>query len=236
MNIRFYIVFLVLLNCYTHLTFAQEALDIVNPYEIKANRSKQADTFYFSENAVLSNKAKLDTLRTYDVFLEIRKTPFGDAYMCNGNEISRQKYEDYKLFWNSTAGCKPCILYTYNDKEEIKFITFQYKDCLCGSYTEYYPNGQIKVKGQFKENNSSDWLNMRNRGLCNIRVGNWMYYYESGVVQKSEMYEEGRLKSFLNYAEGTESSKNKQLDSSKNPSDNEEKKNIFQRLKAKIKD
>ena len=70
---------------------AQDIIDIVDPYEMKVSRSKDADTFYFSQNATtaLAAKQKLDTLRTYDVFLEERPTPFGTAYMCNGNEVNK---------------------------------------------------------------------------------------------------------------------------------------------------
>ena len=77
---------------------AQDIIDIVDPYEMKVSRSKDADTFYFSQNATtaLAAKQKLDTLRTYDVFLEERPTPFGTAYMCNGNEVTKQKYFEYK--------------------------------------------------------------------------------------------------------------------------------------------
>ncbi|HOU47130.1 MAG TPA: hypothetical protein PLL99_04955, partial [Chitinophagales bacterium] len=59
---------------------AQDIIDIVDPYEMKVSRSPQADTFYFTQknnpNQTISSK-KLDTLRTYDVYLEERLTPFG---------------------------------------------------------------------------------------------------------------------------------------------------------------
>ena len=74
-------------------SFAQEEIDIVDPYQMKVSRSKEADTFYFTQNAPTAIKAKqkLDTLRTYDVFLEERPTPFGTAYMCNGIEVTKKK-------------------------------------------------------------------------------------------------------------------------------------------------
>ena len=31
-------------------SFAQEELDIVDPYQMKVSRSKEADTFYFTQN------------------------------------------------------------------------------------------------------------------------------------------------------------------------------------------
>ncbi|MBK9794122.1 MAG: hypothetical protein IPP60_13760 [Sphingobacteriales bacterium] len=131
---------------------AQDIIDIVDPYEMKVSRSKDADTFYFSQNATtaLAAKQKLDTLRTYDVFLEERPTPFGTAYMCNGNEVTKQKYFEYKKFWNASGACKPCLLYTYDDKNKLKYTAFQYEDCLCGSYVAYYQDGTKKVEGQFK--------------------------------------------------------------------------------------
>lgn len=173
---------------------AQEVIDIVDPYEMKVSRSPQADTFYFTQkNSTPPTIYKLDTLRTYDVYLEERKTPFGTAYMCNGAEITKQKYEAYKRFWNTTGSCQPCLLYTFNDKEQLKYVAFQYENCLCGSYKEYYPEGTLKTEGQFKQNPSTSWENIKLKGICNIREGKWIYYTAQGDILKTETYQYGKL-------------------------------------------
>ena len=51
--------------------------------------------------------------------------------------------------------CQPCFVYTFNDKDELKYIAFQYEEFLCGSYKEYYPAGTLKTEGQFKQNPSA---------------------------------------------------------------------------------
>ncbi len=220
----------------THPAFSQDEIDIVDPYEIKVSRSKEADTFYFTQNATtIAVKGKLDTLRTYDVFLEERPTPFGTAYMCNGKEVTKQKFFEYKKFWNASGACTPCMLYTYDDKNQLKYNAFQYEDCLCGSYTEYYPEKVKKVEGQFKANTSGSWENIKGRNLCNIRDGVWTYYLENGVIFKTETYVNGKLKEVTNTP--VNSSKNSNENSTRTePENSESKKGLLQRIKDKNKE
>jgi len=178
------------------LSFTQDIIDIVDPYEMKVARTKQADTFYFTQKSVSASivpNKKLDTLRTYDVYLEERITPFGKAYMCNGLEVSKQRYMDYKRFWDAAGACQPCLLYTYNDKDQLKYVAYQYEDCLCGSYKEYYAEGPLKAEGQFKQNTSGTWDKIRSKGICNVRDGKWVYYTPEGNILKVETYLNGKL-------------------------------------------
>lgn len=214
-------------------SFADDELDIVNPYEIKVSRSKEADTFYFTQHAVANSSTfkNIDTIRTYDVFLEERMTPFGIAYMCNGSEITKKKYLEYKSFWNASGACKPCLLFTYDNKEQLKYIAYQYEDCLCGLYKEYYPSGELKVEGQFKENTSGNWENLKARNLCSLRDGKWSYFSLDGVLEKTEFYSSGKLIETINPLQ-TNPSNQKTISTS---SETVEKKNIFQKLKDKNK-
>ena len=215
--------------------FAQDVIDIVDPYEMKVSRSEKADTFYFSQNSVSGMaKQKLDTIRTYDVFLEERPTPFGKAYMCNGTEVTKQKYNNYKLLWNASGACKPCMLYTYDDKEQLKHIAYQYEDCLCGSYIEYYSEGSKKLEGQFKGNSTGNWENLKYRNVCNIRDGLWTYYLPNGIPEKTETYMDGKLKSTVYAVQN--SSASKKINSFKSESSDVEsspKKGLIQRMKDK---
>lgn len=180
----------------TSYSFSQDEIDIVDPYQMKVSRSKQADTFYFTQKATtnIDTKKKLDTLRSYDVFLEERQTPFGTAYICNGNEVTKKKYLEFKQFWNAAGACKPCLLYTYDDKDQLKYVAYQYQDCLCGSYEEYYKDGQLKVQGQFKKVATDNFNGLNTRDVCNLRDGIWTYYLPNGVTEKTETYIDGKLK------------------------------------------
>ena len=218
-------------------SYSQGEIDIVDPYQMNVSRSKDADTFYFTQNKIsnIETKKKLDTLRSYDVFLEERMTPFGIAYMCNGAEITKKKYLEYKQFWNATGACKPCLLYTYDDKDQLKYVAYQYQDCLCGSYTEYYKDGKLKVEGQFLNVASGNLENINERKVCNKRDGNWTYYLPNGVVEKTEIYASGILKNTTTPAIIITSVKQASIPNT-NTSEEENttpKKGLFKRLKDK---
>lgn len=222
----------------TFSAFSQDVIDIVDPYEMKVSRSKEADTFYFTQNAsAVAAKQKMDTLRSYDVFLEERPTPFGTAYMCNGQEVTKTRFFELKRFWNAYGACQPCMLYTYDDKNQLKYNAFQYEDCLCGSYTEYYPERIKKVEGQFKQNTTGNWKNMRANNLCNIRDGVWTYYLPNGEVEKTETYVDGKLKGVTSAPQNTSGAiKNKKVNTSSSEStETDAKKGFIQRIKDKNK-
>lgn len=147
----------------------------------------------YTYNPATTTVTKTDTLRMYSVFLDAKNTPFGTMYTANGKEIKREKYEEYKSSWEATGSCKPCVMYTYDSNDKLKIVSFQYETCLCGEYTEYFADGNPRVKGQFQQNASGDWLNMKARGLCNIRIGEWYYYKPNNILEKVEVYENGVL-------------------------------------------
>jgi antitoxin component YwqK of YwqJK toxin-antitoxin module len=64
---------------------------------------------------------------------------------------------------------------------------------MVGTWIEYHPNGRIKVEGQFKRNESGDWTNAWDKGLCSTRVGTWTYYSKSGTVTETRTFVNGRL-------------------------------------------
>lgn len=222
---------------HTFCSYAQDEVDIVDPYQMKVSRSAQADTFYFTQNKIANpqSKAKLDTLRSYDVFLEERMTPFGIAYICNGNEVTKKKYLEYKQFWNASGACKPCLLYTYDDKDQLKYEAYQYQDCLCGSYKEYYKDGTLKVEGQFKNVATDNWEKLSSRDVCNLRNGIWIYYFDNGVTEKTETYIDGKLKD--SFTPTVNITSVKKTTNTQNADDEDEettqKKGLFKRLKDK---
>lgn len=138
-------------------------------------------------------QSKIDSIATYDVNLSDYMTTNGKVYLANGKAITKDKYEFYKESWKKASACQPCEVYTYNEFDQLKHIAIQYEGCLVGSFKEYYPDGKIKVEGNFRNNESSDWSNLRLRGLCSIREGKWNYYNDAGKLTLIETYENGLM-------------------------------------------
>lgn len=223
-----------------HIGHAQNSIDIVDPYQIKVDAAQQAnkaDTFYFIYQGTKLNR-KLDTLRTYDVFLEERLTPYGIAYMCNGKEVGKDRYYEMRRFWRANGACLPCLLYTYDANDNLKYQAFQYEDCMCGEYKEFYEDGRKKTEGQFRPNTSGNWEADRLNGKCNIRVGKWTYFTPEQNTEKIEIYnDEGKLID-IKYAQSSINPKlnNKNSnDEQQEEADGNEKKSVFKKLKNKIK-
>lgn len=140
-----------------------------------------------------AQNSKIDSVATYDVNLSDYMTTNGRVYLANGQIITKEKSDFYKESWKKSEKCQPCEVYTYNAKDQLKHIVIQYEGCLLGPFKEYYPDGKIKVEGNFTSNPSNDYSNLRLRGLCSMREGSWNYYNESGKLQTIETYEKGSL-------------------------------------------
>lgn len=173
-------------------------------------------------------KNTYDTLKTYDVFLEANKTTWGTMeYKANGNLISIESYNKYKMHWNAAYACKPCNMVTLDAKENILHVAFQYQNCLTGYYKEYYNDGTLKVDGQYKENpEPNNWDKLGERGLCDIRIGKWTYFNNEGKANKVEIYENGILKNIENIDISTK------VNNENN--ENVEKKPLGQKIKSKF--
>lgn len=143
--------------------------------------------------AVAQDFSRLDTISTYDVNLSDYMTTNGRVYMANGKVISKEKFLFYKDNWEKAQQCQPCEVYTYNDQNQLKHVATQFGECLVGPFKEYYSDGKLKVEGDFKPNSSSDWSNLRLRGMCSVREGDWKYYNTSGKLETIETYQNGKM-------------------------------------------
>lgn len=61
----------------------------------------------------------------------------------------------------------------------LSFANSRYQLPPDGRYKEHYPNGNIRIKGMFKNGQ---------------KQGNWLYYNEKRVLVKQERYQHGHLK------------------------------------------
>ncbi len=136
--------------------------------------------------------SKLDTLYYYRI--SIRAEIWGSTgnYWVNDRPVSKQTYYRYKNFSDNLFKCKPCYLKTLNANGKLIREAVQYTDCFVGKRIDYYSNGRIKIKGQYKENNTGDWSNLSRRGYCSKKEGTWRFYERNGK-RKIEKYKNGRL-------------------------------------------
>lgn len=82
---------------------------------------------------------------------------------------------------------------TYDDNETLLSVGMQYKWCQAGVYTGYYPDGKIKVTGQYKTNTTGKPGKPTSSAFCGIKEGIWTSYSQTGEVTKTELYKNGVL-------------------------------------------
>lgn len=88
--------------------------------------------------------------------------------------------------------CTPCILKTYDGNGNLLTKGIEYEDCPCGFWIEYFPNGKVKLTGHYKENESNDWSNALEEGLCK-RDGTFTHFNEKGEKLYSEYWKDGQF-------------------------------------------
>ena len=146
------------------------------------------NSWVFSQIVSVTNVyGKLDTLKCYSVSLTATHQNGKDEYSLNNKKISAEDYQHYHQVWHNIGLCKPCYLQVYDENEILIRTSVQYTDCPVGEWKEYYPDGKIKIEGQYKQNSSGDWQNISQNGYCR-QVGAWKYYDTSGNVIKTETY------------------------------------------------
>ncbi len=134
---------------------------------------------------------KLDTLKFYDVELETETYHGRTTYWVDRKSVPKKVYDMYNYYWENVDRCKPCFLQTYEKDGRLLKEGVQYGDCNIGVWTEYYPNGRVKLKGFYKENDTGDWEEIWNRGLCSVKHGIWVFYDNEGNIVGMERYTNG---------------------------------------------
>ena len=131
----------------------------------------------------------LQTKKFYAVNLD----SFGRIYKANGRIVSKSTYKKYHSTWENMKNCCPCIRKEYDEKDILLRERVACTDCSIGWFKEFYPNGRIRLMGQYKENLTGDWDNIYDRGLCNVRDGQWVYFNQKGDTLYSEFWKDGEF-------------------------------------------
>lgn len=135
----------------------------------------------------------LETKKLYAVNLSFSNMDGREEYRVNDKKVSKSTYQKYNVYRGNRRTCTPCILKMYNTDDVLIREGVYYTDCGIGSFKEYYPSGRLKLRGQYKENDTEIWEDIGRRGLCNIRDGQWTYYSEEGKRLYVEFWENGEL-------------------------------------------
>jgi len=144
----------------------------------------------------------LKTKKVYNVGL----SSFGNGtYEVNGKAVSKETYEKFASFRDNFSTCCPCKLKYFDENEILIREVVSCTDCGVGSFKEYYPNGQVRESGQYKENPTGNWDSIFYRGYCSVRVGQWQYFNEKGDFIYSEIWDNG------NFIEQTPEQKNMEI-------------------------
>ncbi len=150
--------------------------------------------FFIGKLSAQSTYMNLDTIYKYDFNLG-HTVNNGDTVYCSadGNKISLQEFRKYSRFSDSFRKCKPCYLIVLGANDKVIREGVQYTDCAVGKRIEYYPNGNIKRIGYFKENTTGSWNDIFDRGFCFVYEGRWIFMDEKGDTLYSEFWENGKF-------------------------------------------
>ncbi len=146
-----------------------------------------------SQNDSVSSYKNLETKKYYSATFRMSKINGKEVYTLNDKLVDKETYLKFKDTFENMVNCKPCILQTYDENDILLREGITYTDAQVGYFKEYYSNGQIKLRGFYKENTTGNWDNICSRNLCNIPIGTWTYYDEKGEVLYTEKWENGQF-------------------------------------------
>ena len=135
-----------------------------------------------------TNKCKLFSGRVRKVVTSKTKKK-KTKYSVDDKKSSKNDYEKATQESKTIDDCKPCWLRYYDRDGKLLQEGLSYSDCALGKRTEYYPSGKLKVVRYYKTNDSNDWTKFP----CSVAEGTWTYYKEDGIVEKTEIYIDGKL-------------------------------------------
>lgn len=143
-----------------------------------------------SENSVYKN---LKTKNFYSVSLSSQTINNKGIFEVNGKKVDKETYNKYLSTWKNMEKCCPCILKSYNENDILLRESVSCTDCGVGWFKEFYPNGNVKLIGFYKENPTGKWKNIWNRGYCSVKNNQWTYFKENGDTLYSEYWNNGKF-------------------------------------------
>jgi hypothetical protein len=149
----------------------------------------------FGQKDSTSIYKKLSTKKMYSVETSFQTIKGKARYELDGKKVSKSTYDKFKPNWKNLETCCPCLLKYYDKNEILLREIVSCTDCGVGDFKEFWANGQVKLSGKFKENNSGDWnyKTIQVRGFCSVPDGKWTYYTNKGEFLYSEFWKNGEF-------------------------------------------
>jgi antitoxin component YwqK of YwqJK toxin-antitoxin module len=161
MRLKAATLFIILLNLFGNMVMSQ--------VKLTAADSVMTDT----------NNKILPVKKFYSVSLGYDQIGEKYTYRLNDKEVSKAVYDKYNTVWMNIDKCRPCVLESYDENDILLTKGVQFTDAQQGFWIEYYPNGKVKLVGNFK-------------GLSK-KHGTWTYFDDAGTVTKIEIYRNDKL-------------------------------------------
>jgi len=147
----------------------------------------------FGQSDSTTNYKGLETKKFYSVGLSSQTTNGKGTYEVNGRKVSKSTYDKYQSTWGNMETCCPCILKSYDENDVLIREAVSCTDCGVGLFKEFYPNGNVKLSGRYKENPSGNWDDIWARGFCSVKDGQWTNFNEKGDTLYSEFWKDGKF-------------------------------------------
>jgi hypothetical protein len=109
------------------------------------------------------------------------------------DRMSRSESQRYQEEQADLSNCLPCIVQYMDRNDNIFLEGIFYTDACVGWFKEYYPNGKLKLQGQYTENTSGNWNTVFAEGNIHKQNGQWIYYDESGAFHHVEYWNNGEF-------------------------------------------
>ena len=129
----------------------------------------------------LSGQKVLDTIKVYNVYCSYSE---GDSYITWGGNWtefypaeecpinSKSKYVDnYKNVSSYMSKRSFFWIRLYNTKDQLIYDGLKYSDCRVGKFIYYWPNGRIKLTGEYSGYSYSDKTGYRIKGCSGKKKG-----------------------------------------------------------------
>jgi len=146
-------------------SWSQKSLDTIKVYNVHCT--------YTSDNSINGWGGN------YTSYYPSVKCPDVDKEKYISNQKIVDEYMDnQKFFWIK--------LYDIND--QLQFEGLKYSDCCIGPFICYWPNGKIKLKGQYNGYTFSEKKGYKIKECSGKETGTWEYFDENGKLTNKLNY------------------------------------------------
>jgi len=144
------------------------------------------------------SQKEIDTVKVYNVYCSYAEgnsyttwggnwTEFYPAEACPDslkqkyidNHIANSKYLNENIFF---------WIKLYNTNEELIYEGLKYGDCRIGKFICYWPNGKIKLTGEYNGYSYSTKTGYKIKKCAGKKKGDWIYYDENEKQEKLIKY------------------------------------------------